>query len=106
MAIVTGAASGIRRATVELFHARGAAVIAEHRDHEVNALARPGVFPLVADVTKGDAARQAAAAATEQSGKLDILVNNAGIIIINKMVVDIMLEEGTASSRLGDDPQR
>jgi NAD(P)-dependent dehydrogenase (short-subunit alcohol dehydrogenase family) len=92
VAIVTGAASGIGRATVELFHARGASVIAEDLDPEVNALARPGIFPLVADVTKEGAARQAVATAIEQFGKLDILVNNAGIII-NKLVVDMTIDD-------------
>src|ERR1700743_3034633 len=75
VAIVTGAASGIGRASVELFHARGASVIAEDRDPEVNTLARPGIVPLVADVTEESAAQRAVAAAVEQFGKLDILVN-------------------------------
>jgi NAD(P)-dependent dehydrogenase (short-subunit alcohol dehydrogenase family) len=92
VAIVTGAASGIGRATVELLHARGASVIAEDRDPAVNALARPGIFPLLADVTNEAAARQAVAAAIEQFGQLDILVNNAGIII-NKLVVDMTLDD-------------
>lgn len=92
VALVTGAASGIGRATVELLHARGASVIAEDLDPEVNALVRPGIFPLVADVAEEGAARQAVAAAIEQFGQLDILVNNAGIII-NKLVVDMTLDD-------------
>ncbi|KXV04232.1 short-chain dehydrogenase, partial [Gluconobacter potus] len=92
VAIVTGAASGIGRATVELLHARGASVIAEDWDPGVNALARPGIVPLVGDVTEEGAARLAVATAVEQFGQLDILVNNAGIII-NKLVVDMMLED-------------
>lgn len=92
IAIVTGAASGIGRATVELLHARGATVIAEDSDTGVEALARPGIVPLVADVTEEDAARQAVATAMDQFGKLDILVNNAGIII-NKLVVDMTIED-------------
>lgn len=92
VAIVTGAASGIGRATVELLHARGASVIAEDRNPEVDALARPGIFPLVADVAEEGAARQAVAAAIEQFGRLDILINNAGIII-NKLVVDMTLDD-------------
>ncbi len=88
VAIVTGAASGIGRATVELLHARGASIIAEDRDPGVNALARPGIFPLVGDVAEEGAARLAVATAIEQFGRLDILVNNAGIII-NKLEVDM-----------------
>ena len=38
--IVTGAASGIGRAIAELFHARGARVVAEDIDPAVNDLAR------------------------------------------------------------------
>lgn len=92
VAIVTGAASGIGRATVELLHARGASIIAEDRDPAVAALARPGIVPLVADVTEEKAAQDAVAAAIRHFGKLDILVNNAGIII-NKLVIDMTLDD-------------
>ncbi len=92
VAIVTGAASGIGRATAELLHARGALVIAEDRDTEVTKLARPGIFPLVADVTEEAAAQEAVATAIKEFGKLDVLVNNAGIII-NKLVVDMTLDD-------------
>ena len=92
VALVTGAASGIGRATVELLHDRGASVIAEDRNPDVNVLARPGIVPLVADVTEEGAAQQAVATAIEHFGKLDILVNNAGIII-NKLVVDMTVDD-------------
>jgi NAD(P)-dependent dehydrogenase (short-subunit alcohol dehydrogenase family) len=92
VAIVTGAANGIGRATVELLHARGASVIAEDRDPGVNELARPGIVPIVADVTEEDAARKVVATAVRQFGRLDILVNNAGIII-NKLVVDMTVDD-------------
>lgn len=91
-AIVTGAANGIGRATVELLHARGATVIAEDRDPQVEVLARPGIIPLIADVTEESTAKQAVAAAIDRFGRLDILVNNAGIII-NKLVVDMTLDD-------------
>ncbi|WBO60989.1 SDR family NAD(P)-dependent oxidoreductase [Acidocella sp. MX-AZ03] len=92
VAIVTGAASGIGRATVELLHARGARVIAEDRDEKVNELARDGIVPLIADVTEETAAQQAVELAIGQFGKLDILINNAGIII-NKLVMEMTLED-------------
>ncbi len=92
VAIVTGAASGIGLATTELLHAEGANVIAVGRSANVEALARPGIVPLVADVAREDSAVKAVATAIDQFGKLDVLVNNAAIII-NKPVVDMSLED-------------
>lgn len=90
--IVTGAASGIGRAIVELFHARGASVIAEDIDPAVNELARKGVVPFVADITKDGTAEHAVALAIEHFGKLDVLVNNAGRILY-KNLVDMSRED-------------
>ena len=92
VAIVTGAASGIGRATVELLHARGAKVVAEDINPTVEGLARDGIVPLVADVSREDSAERAVTLARERFGRLDVLVNNAGIII-NKLVVDMTLED-------------
>jgi NAD(P)-dependent dehydrogenase (short-subunit alcohol dehydrogenase family) len=92
VAIITGAASGIGLATLELMHARGARIIAEDRDPHVLALAREGVTPLVADVRDEASARQAVQQANDVYGQLDILVNNAGIII-NKPVIDMSLDD-------------
>ncbi|WP_158747692.1 SDR family NAD(P)-dependent oxidoreductase [Acidisphaera sp. L21] len=90
--LVTGAATGIGRATAELFHSRGAFVIAEDINPKVEALARNGIVPLVADVTKEESAERAVAVARGKFGRLDVLVNNAGIII-NKLVVDMTLDD-------------
>ncbi len=92
VAIVTGAASGIGRATAELLHARGAKVVAEDIDPAVEALARDGIAPLVADVSRQESAERAVSLAQERFGRLDVLVNNAGIII-NKLVADMTLED-------------
>ncbi len=92
VAIVTGAASGIGRATAELLHSRGVKIIAEDRNADVEKLARSGIVPLVADVSKEKSTTRAVALAQERFGKLDILVNNAGIII-NKLVVDMTIED-------------
>jgi len=92
VAIVTGAASGIGLATTELLHAEGANVIAVGRSANVEALARPGIVPLIADVAREESAVQAVAAAVDKFGKLDILVNNAAIII-NKPLVEMSLED-------------
>src|ERR1700742_91638 len=80
VAIVTGAASGIGRAPVELLHARGARVIAE------------GIIPFVGDVATEGAAKSVMALAVERFGKLDILINNAATIIY-KRADEMTLEE-------------
>ncbi|MNV04420.1 Glucose 1-dehydrogenase [compost metagenome] len=92
VAIVTGAASGIGLATVELLHEQGASVVAVDRNEDVHALARPGVEPLVADVAREESAVLAAQTAMERHGRLDILVNNAGVII-NKPVIEMTLAD-------------
>ena len=92
VAIVTGAASGIGRAIVELLHARGAKVVAEDIDPAVKGLAKPGLLPLVADVTEDGSAEQAVRLAVETFGRLDLLVNNAGRILY-KPVVDMTRED-------------
>lgn len=90
--LVTGAASGIGRAVALLMHERGASVIAEDKSTTVEELARPGLLPLVADITRDGAAEHAVAQAIKSFGRLDILVNNAGIII-NKPVIDMTRED-------------
>ena len=90
--LVTGAASGIGRAIAELFHARGAKVVAEDINPDVESLARPGVVPLVADITQDGVAEQAVALAVQRFGKLDVLVNNAGRILY-KPFVELTREE-------------
>lgn len=92
VAIVTGAASGIGRATVELFVERGVRVVATDLDEAVQEIAGTSVTALVADVSKEGSARRAVELAREQFGRLDILVNNAGIII-NKTVAEMSLDE-------------
>lgn len=80
-AVVTGAASGIGRATAQLFAAEGADVLAVDRAGEL-----PGehagidrIRCLVQDLTEKDAGARVAQAANEQLGGCDILFNNAGI---------------------------
>ena len=84
VAIVTGAGSGIGRATTVRLAGEGATVIAVDRDDEglaatAAAAGRP-VSTVLGDVTDPGCAREAVAAATDRHGRLDTLVNNAGIL--------------------------
>jgi len=95
VAIVTGAASGIGRATVELLHAQGALVIAEDINPAVKETFKDSnnrIMPFVGDVALEDTAQTVVALAVERFGKLDILVNNAATIIY-KRVTEMSLEE-------------
>ncbi|WP_439681139.1 SDR family NAD(P)-dependent oxidoreductase [Embleya sp. MST-111070] len=75
-AIVTGGASGIGLATVDLLVERGAKVAV--LDLAPGGLPAP-LFGFTADVGNDSSVRAAVAAAAESLGGLDILVNNAGI---------------------------
>lgn len=92
VALVTGAASGIGRSIVELFHARGAHVVAEDINPEVRGLAKRGVSTLVADISEEGSAERAVQLALKEFGRLDILVNNAARIL-SKPVVDMTLDD-------------
>jgi NAD(P)-dependent dehydrogenase (short-subunit alcohol dehydrogenase family) len=73
VAIVTGAAGGVGRATVELLTARGARVVAEDIDPAVETLEDERVATLQGDVAEPDTARQAVALATERFGALNVV---------------------------------
>jgi 3(or 17)beta-hydroxysteroid dehydrogenase len=86
VAIVTGGASGIGKATVRLFALEGAKVIIADRSREPGeALERElvacgyDVLFFEIDVTDADRWQRLTATAVERFGALHILVNNAGI---------------------------
>lgn len=81
VAVVTGASSGIGRATAQLMAATGWTVYAVARRAErLEALAQEcGVHPVALDITDRDAvAEQAARILEETGGQLDALVNISG----------------------------
>ncbi|KIC37713.1 short-chain dehydrogenase [Ruegeria sp. ANG-R] len=94
--IVTGASSGIGRATAELFLSEGWTVglLARSADKlEALAQGRDTAMPLVADVTDPDAVLQAFTEFTTQTGRLDVLFNNAGIFASGGTIDEIALED-------------
>lgn len=81
-AIVTGAGSGIGRASAQLFAENGATVVAvdvpgkdlaeTHKDFDA-------IHALEQDITETDAPKKIVQAALDVAGKLDIVFNNAGV---------------------------
>jgi 3-oxoacyl-[acyl-carrier protein] reductase len=85
VAIVTGGAKGIGRATVERFAAEGARVIAADSDEDalasaVAAVTKSGAqcIGVAGDTTEMSTAREIAEVALRGFGRIDILVNNVG----------------------------
>jgi 3-oxoacyl-[acyl-carrier protein] reductase len=84
LAVVTGAASGIGRATALLLAARGARVIGVDRDAPaleklIYEVVSGTILPLAVDVTENDAVTRISAAVQASPHPWRILVNNAGV---------------------------
>ena len=83
VAIVTGGASGIGRATVELFVAEGARVVIADVDRASGEELASALGPAAAfartDVTDGHEVQAAVDFAVERFGGLNVMFNNAGI---------------------------
>ncbi|WP_440581873.1 SDR family NAD(P)-dependent oxidoreductase [Streptomyces flavofungini] len=94
VAIVTGAARGVGKATVAWLHARGVRVVAEDLRAEVEKLTDEfdGVVTLVGDVAREETALRAVRLARQRFGGPDILVSNAGRSL-NKPFVETTAED-------------
>jgi len=82
VAIVTGAASGIGRATAQLFAQEGANVLAVDLPGKSPADAHAdsaNIASFEKNLADADAAERIVGAAVDRFGRLDILMNNAGI---------------------------
>ena len=86
VAIVTGASSGIGRATAKLFAEQGASVVvAARRQAELDALVAEIVetggsaYALAGDISDEAHAKSLVELAVEKFGGLDIAFNNAGV---------------------------
>jgi 3(or 17)beta-hydroxysteroid dehydrogenase len=86
VALITGAASGIGRATAALFHREGAKVVATDRNEAgLKALGMDADLTLAQDVTDEARWREVVDEALARLGRLDILVNSAGIAILGNV---------------------
>src|SRR3954463_189006 len=100
VALVTGGASGIGEAVVELFAREGATVIATDIDElrgpeladRITKAGGKAIF-LEQDVTSEERWIEIAAEIAKRFGRLDILVSNAGIGIAVPSIVDMTLSD-------------
>ncbi len=88
VALVTGAGAGIGEAIATALAGAGARVAVS--DLDISAAERvaarlPGAAAFRLDVTNGESAREAVAAAEAALGPLDILCNNAGVSTMNRI---------------------
>ncbi len=84
VAVITGAARGIGRATLEVFVAEGAHVVATDLDaatlEATAAAVSDDVVTVAGDVSVESDARAMVEAAVSSFGRIDVLVGNAGVI--------------------------
>lgn len=82
VALITGGARGIGRATAGLFRARGWDVLVGDIDEEAMATATSavGAAGLRLDVTDDSSVRAFVRATVDMFGRIDVVVNNAGLV--------------------------
>ncbi len=100
VAIVTGASSGIGRATAKIFAEEGAkVVVAARRQQELDALVKEitqdggNAIALAGDVINQEYAKALVELAVKEYGRLDIAFNNAGTLGASGATPDITLKE-------------
>jgi rhamnose utilization protein RhaD (predicted bifunctional aldolase and dehydrogenase)/NAD(P)-dependent dehydrogenase (short-subunit alcohol dehydrogenase family) len=93
VALVTGAASGIGKASVESMLKRGASVIGLDLNPSIEStFSRPDYLGIVCDITDENALRSALEAGVRRFGGLDMIVLNAGIFPSSQMIENLDLE--------------
>src|SRR3954454_23189718 len=94
VAVITGAGSGMAKASVKIFVREGAKVLAADvsgAEKETAAEVGDGVLPVHCDVTKEDDVEAMMRAAVEEFGRLDAVLNVAGIAE-GVMLTDVTME--------------
>jgi len=98
VAVVTGAAGFIGRATTALLAERGARIVAvDRREADIAAAVRElpasaEALAITADVTSEDEVKHYVRAAVDRFGKIDVFYNNAGIEGDIKKITDYSVE--------------
>jgi NAD(P)-dependent dehydrogenase (short-subunit alcohol dehydrogenase family) len=108
--LVTGATSGIGKATARELAHRGATVLMVARDHargetaaeEIRQCVRGARLKvLTADLASLDDVRALASQVRDRCGQLDVLVNNAGRVMFHRQLTPEGLETTFATNHLG-----
>src|SRR5579871_4568711 len=102
VAVVTGAGSGIGRATALVFHSNDYRVVVAGRRasqlEETANLAAPAEHKMLTvqtDVTDPESVRRLFAEAVAAFGRVDVLFNNAGTNVRNTPLEDLTFEQWT-----------
>ncbi len=104
VALITGAASGIGKACVRSFLARGAAVVGLDIDAAIlDAADEPGWLGLQCDVADAAQLEAALEQAVQHFGGLDMLVLNAGVFPGGRDIADLTADEWSRVLRINLD---